>query len=314
MTTPVPPDLAATLAERVVVLDGGLSTQLERQGKDVSTALWSAALLQDDPEAIAAAHRAYFEAGAEIATTASYQASLEGFAAAGLGAVRARELITDSVRIAVRARDDAGLGGRAWVAASVGPYGAVLAGGQEYTGDYPEPRDTVAGLRAFHRPRLELLAAAGADVLACETIPRLAEVEALLLELETLRIPAWISLTTVLDVRGRPRTRLGEDATEAFTMAGQSPHVVAVGVNCTSPDGLTAVVGAAASHSAKPVVVYPNSGEVWDGGSRRWRGRPGLAEADVAAWAGAGARLVGGCCRTLPEHIGTLRRAVGPAR
>src|SRR4051794_1496207 len=163
------PALGDALAVGPVILDGGLATELEARGHDVSSALWSARLLRDDPAAVVAAHAAFAAAGAQVATTASYQATVEGFATAGGDAGEARRLIASSVRLARE-----GQGGAGWVAGSVGPYGAMLADGSEYTGDYVAHL-TVARLRAFHRPRMEVLAEAGADVLACETVPAAAE-------------------------------------------------------------------------------------------------------------------------------------------
>ncbi len=298
--------LASALAAGPVVLDGGLSTDLERAGADVRGPLWSARLLHDDPDAVVAAHATFFAAGARVATTASYQASEQGYEAAGLGS--AAPLLRRSVALAIRARTEAGLDDAAWVAASVGPYGAVLADGSEYTGAYAGELG-IAALRAFHRPRLEVLAEAGADVLACETLPAAAEAEALLLELDLLGVPSWLSLTTVLDDEGVPRTRCGEPAADVFAMAASVPSVVAVGVNCTTPGGVLPAVRAAAA-TGLPVVVYPNSGELWDAGARRWTGPPALDAQDVAAWVAAGARLVGGCCRVGPEQIAAVAEAL----
>jgi homocysteine S-methyltransferase len=302
----VPQSLSAALAAGPVVLDGGLSTELERAGADVSSALWSARLLADDPGAVLAAHLAFFRAGARVATTASYQASDAGYRTAGLGP--AAPLLRRSIELAARARTEAGLDGSTWVAASVGPYGAVLADGSEYTGGYADELG-VHGLRAFHRPRLKVLADAGADVLACETVPAAAEAEALLAELDRLGVPAWLSLTTTVDADGTVRTRRGEPAAEVFAMAADVPCVVAVGVNCTAPEGVLAAVEVAAT-SGLPVVAYPNSGERWDAQARRWTGSPQLAETDVTAWLDAGARLVGGCCRVGPEQVQALAALV----
>ena len=299
--------LADALLAGPVVLDGGLSTELERAGHDVSSALWSARLLRDDPDAVLAVHGAFFAAGAQVATTASYQASFPGFTAAGIGAAEARRLLQRSVALAAQARDRAGGG---WVAASVGPYGAVLADGSEYTGAYAGALG-VAGLRAFHRPRLEVLAAAGPDVLACETLPAAAEVEALLGALDGLGVPAWISLTTVLGPSGEVLTRLGEPAEEVFALLRGVDGVLAVGVNCTAPAGVAAAVEVAARASGKPVVAYPDSGEVWDAAARRWTGSPDPATADALAWAAAGARLVAGCCRVGPAQVAQIAAALG---
>jgi homocysteine S-methyltransferase len=290
------PSLAAALAAAPVVLDGGLSTELEARGHDVSSALWSARLLRDEPAAIVAAHAAFAAAGAQVATTASYQATVEGFGAVGVGAGDARRLIASSVALAREGQGDAG-----WVAGSVGPYGAMLADGSEYTGTYVDDVD-VAQLRAFHRPRMEILAEAGADVLSCETVPAAAEAEALIAEAAALGVPIWLSLTTMVDADGVVRTRRGEIAADVFAMTKGVDAVIAVGVNCTDPAGVGAAIEAAAG-AGKPVVVYPNSGEGWDAVDRRWTGSPGIAPDDVPDWIAAGARLVGGCCRVRPEHI-----------
>jgi homocysteine S-methyltransferase len=290
--------LVDALATGTVILDGGLSTELEARGHDVSSALWSARLLRDDPAAIVAAHAAFAAAGAEVATTASYQATVEGFGAAGVDAAEARRLIASSVALA---REGQGVG---WVAGSVGPYGAMLADGSEYTGAYVEAV-SVADLRAFHQPRMELLAEAGADVLACETVPAAAEAEALIAEADSLGVPVWLSLTTVVDGDGVVRTRRGERADEVFAMAAGVDAVVAVGVNCTAPAAIGLSI-AAAGAAGKPVVVYPNSGEGWDAVNRSWTGTPGVATDDVPGWIDAGVRLVGGCCRVRPEHIAAI--------
>ncbi|MCF6744676.1 homocysteine S-methyltransferase [Blastococcus sp. KM273128] len=296
------PDLAAALAAGPVLLDGGLSTELEARGHDVSSALWSARLLRDDPAAVVAAHAAFAAAGAQVATTASYQATVEGFAAAGVDAAEARRLIASSVALAREGQ------GEGWVAGSVGPYGAMLADGSEYTGAYVDAVG-VAALRAFHRPRMELLAEAGADVLACETVPAAAEAKALLLEAQALGVPAWLSLTTVVGDDGVVRTRRGEPAAEVFAMAADVEAVVAVGVNCTAPSAVGPAVSQAA-RSGKPVVVYPNSGEAWDAVARAWTGSPGIAPDAVPGWFADGARLLGGCCRVRPQHLADLARAL----
>ncbi len=310
-----PTAFADALAQGVVALDGGLSTELEAAGHDVSTSLWSARLVEQDPVAVVAAHTRFFAAGARVATTASYQVSAQGFAAAGLGADAAERSLRRSVALAQDARDRTGLAGTAWVAGSVGPYGAVLADGSEYHGAYAG-RDglDLDALRRFHRPRLHTLADAGADVLACETLPAAIEVEALLLELAELDVPAWVSLTPEVDAAGTVRTRRGEPAEEVFAMVRDAPSVVAAGVNCLSPGDVTAAA-AAAGGSGRPVVVYPNSGERWDAQERSWSGDPRLSASDVQQWVEGGARLVGGCCRVGPELLADLvkRLPAGPA-
>jgi len=294
--------LADALAAGTVILDGGLSTELEQRGHDVGSALWSARLLRDDPAAIVAAHAAFAAAGAKVATTASYQATTRGFATAGVDAGAARRLIASSVALAREGQGDG------WVAGSVGPYGAMLADGSEYTGAYVDDLSQ-AELRAFHRPRMEVLAEAGADVLACETVPAAAEAEALIAEADALGVPIWLSLTTVIDREGVVRTRRGERAAGVYALAAGVGAVIAVGVNCTAPDAVRPSLAAAAA-SGKPLAAYPNSGEGWDAAARHWTGSPGISIADVPTWVEDGARLIGGCCRVRPDDIAAIVRAV----
>ena len=283
-----------------MLLDGGLATELEARGHDLSDPLWSARLLADAPQEIVAVHDAYFRAGAMIATTASYQASFEGFAARGIDRREAAGLLRRSVELARTARDEAGADG-ALVAASIGPYGAALADGSEYRGRYGL---SVAALKRWHRPRLETLAAAGPDVLACETVPDIDEAQALVELVRSVGKPAWLSYTIDGD-----RTRAGQPLADAFAVAAGVDEIVAIGVNCCAPDDVLPAI-AAATAVGKPVIVYPNSGERWDALQRSWIG-PSRFSTDLGAqWIAAGARIVGGCCRIGPADIAALAAVV----
>ncbi len=296
------------------ILDGALGTELARAGHDISGALWSARLLVDQPQAITDVHRAYFDAGADVVTTASYQASFAGFAAHGLNAADTRTLLVRSVALAREAerahhtaRAAAGLGTRVTqVAASVGPYGATLADGSEYTGAYGL---TENDLFDFHRARLAVLWSAGPDLLACETIPSRVEAEAIVRALRTVPgARAWVSL----QCRDGAHTAAGDPIADVARRLDAEPQVVAIGVNCVPPERVLPLVRAIRSVTAKPVVAYPNSGEVWDAVGRRWVGAPDghtLASA-AAGWASAGADWIGGCCRSTPADIAALARAL----
>lgn len=286
-----------------VILDGGLSNALEDRGHDLGDAMWTARLLRDDPAEIAAVHRTYFEAGARVATTASYQASLPGWAAAGVSAKEATSLITRSVTIAKDARDAMARDGVArWVAASVGPYGATLADGSEYRGRYGL---SPAALRDFHAPRMELLVAADPDFLAVETIPDVEEAEVVVSLLHELAAPAWLSFTVAAG-----RTRAGQLLAEAFSLAAAATTVFAVGVNCCAPGEALPAIGEATQAGARSIVVYPNSGEDWSPTAHAWQGQGRFDTALAPAWVAAGARYVGGCCRVGPSTIAALAEAV----
>lgn len=291
----------------VTILDGGMSTALEQQGIEVGGALWTARLLADEPERIARAHRDFFEAGAQVATTATYQASERGFVAAGLDALEARALIARGVTIAREARDECNAARPGLlVAASVGPYGAVLGDGSEYRGRY----GVAAGqLRDFHGPRLEALAAAGPDLFAVETIPDLDEAIVVAALLDDLGVPAWFSYS----VRG-DETCAGQPLTEAYAALAGSRMVIAAGVNCSDENDVLGAVETAVRETGRPAVAYPNHGGVWDSATKTWsRARP-LDLDLVDAWIAAGARYVGGCCGFGAADISALARRVAGDR
>ncbi len=282
--------------DTVLISDGGLATELEARGHDLSDDLWSARLLVDAPQEIVAVHSAFYRAGASFATTASYQASFDGFAERGIGRTDATRLLRRSVELARAARDE--VGGQCWVAASVGPYGAALANGEECIGRYGL---TVAQLADWHRPRFEILAGAGADVLAIETLPDIDEAEALVGLIAEYDVPAWLSYT----IDGTA-TRAGQPLADAFAVTADVPEIVAVGVNCCAPADVLAAVDVARDVTGKPVIVYPNSGEAWDADHRTWFGTSGWSAELAPRWVDAGARVIGGCCRVRPDDIAEL--------
>jgi homocysteine S-methyltransferase len=271
--------------DRTLLLDGGLSNQLEAQGCDLGDRLWTARVLRDQPEAIVEAHLAYLGAGASVIITASYQADTPA-------------LLKRSVELAREAVSRAGAARPLWVAASVGPYGAMLADGSEYRGRYGLTRQQ---LRDFHRPRLEALAAASPDVLALETVPDVLEAEALLEIAGDLGLPAWLTYSAAAGI-----TRAGQPLAEAFALTRDLDFVVGTGVNCCAPEDALEAVRIAAAVTGKPVVVYPNSGEAWDAEARAFRGKKAFSSEDALAWQAAGARLIGGCCRVGPDVIRQL--------
>ncbi|MEW1722911.1 homocysteine S-methyltransferase [Streptomyces sp. NPDC093109] len=283
------------LAAGPLVLDGGMSNELEAQGHDLSGTLWSARLLRDAPEAIAAVHRAYYAAGAQVAITAGYQATYEGFARLGITRAETTALLRRSVSLAREAA-----AGTGWVAASVGPYGAMLADGSEYRGNYGL---TTAELIRFHRPRLEALAEAAPDVFAVETIPDLREAEAVLTALDGLGIPAWLSYS----IRGTT-TSAGQPLAEAFALARSCDAVVATGVNCAPAADIAPALGLV---TGLPGVAYPNGGGVWEPTARRWLGAEDESADLAPSWLAAGAVLLGGCCRVGPAEIAKLAARVG---
>lgn len=288
----------------VVILDGGLATELERLGADLNDPLWSAKVLAEAPHLIERVHYDYFRAGADVATTATYQATFEGFARRGIGKKAAADLMSTSVGLARDARDrfmnEVADGRRPpLIAASIGCYGAWLADGSEYCGDYGL---TAAKLTAFHRPRMEVLVGSDPDILACETIPCQVEAEALVRLLEDFPgYDAWMSFSC----HDTGRVRHGEPLADCVAVAAQSDRVVAVGVNCTAPSFVPELLAIAKMATDKPLVIYPNSGDTWDAKKKIWIGDPDDVDFSDRAreWYDAGARLIGGCCRTNPATI-----------
>jgi homocysteine S-methyltransferase len=281
-----------------VVLDGGFSTALETRGHDLSGLLWSARLLRDAPEEVVAAHRTFVDAGAEVVISASYQASHAGYARAGLTAEQCDADLEASVRLAREGAD-----GRARVAASVGPYGAHLADGSEYTG-YPHVGRTE--LRDFHARRLERLVAAAPDLVAVETIPELLEAEVVvdLLRQIAPEMPYWVSFSAT----GGGLLTGGAPFAEAVEVVGEP--AVAVGVNCTAPEHIDELLGSA--RATVPFVVYPNAGAVYEAETKTWTdgGTAEFSPSTVRRWQGLGAGYIGGCCGIGADGIRGIADAV----
>jgi homocysteine S-methyltransferase len=297
----------------VVILDGGLATEFEARGCDLNDPLWSAKVLLDDPELVKAVHLDYLRAGADCIASASYQASFPGLERRGLDHRQGAELMRQSVRLAVEARDEFwGDGGdhpgrlRPLVAASVGPYGAYLADGSEYTGDYGVDRPV---LSTFHLERWHVLAESGADIMVCETIPSALEAQ-ILLELLRLTpdIYAWFSFSC----RDEERISDGTPLVEVVSVLEGESRVAAVGVNCTAPSHIPDLIRCLLEVTRKPIVVYPNSGETYDAEGKCWLGETDPVDfgSASAGWIEAGATIIGGCCRTGPDHIRAIRNHV----
>lgn len=295
---------------KVMIIDGALATELEKHGCDLKDSLWSAKVLMENPEIIQQVHTDYFQSGADCALTASYQATIEGFMDKGLSRNEAKDLIKKSVEIAIDARD------KFWadsvhqtnrpkpiIAASVGPYGAFLADGSEYRGDY---QVTEEQLYNFHKERIEILIEAGADILACETIPCLLEAKAITRVLKEFPDAyAWISFSA----KDEFHISDGEKIANCAKWLDKEEQIAAIGINCTAPHFVESLIKQINNHTTKPIIVYPNSGAEYDATTKTWNPSTEISTSFnnyTKQWYNTGATIIGGCCRTTPSDIQTL--------
>lgn len=281
----------------MVVLDGGLSTQLEHLGADFSGDLWTGRALLDNPDIVRQAHQDFVDAGAQIITSASYQLSRQGFVEAGLSIADADRALIASVTLAREATANTAVR----VAASVGPYGATLHDGSEYRGNYGIDQ---AVLEDFHRERIAVLASAAPDVFAVETIPEITEARALVAVLRDYpEIPAWISFSCADDAH----IASGETIEDAVAAVAGLPGLIAVGINCVPPESVSALVTRIAAVTDIPIIGYPNRGGVWDAATNTWVGQTPLS---LAQWMvelkDLGVAFIGGCCGHGADAIAEL--------
>lgn len=293
-----------------LLLDGGLASQLEAKGYDLNHPLWSAHILKEDPEAIYQVHLDFLRSGADIITSSSYQASFPGFAKIGIEREEATILIKKSVELAIAAREDflreAESKNEVWVAASVGPYGAYLADGSEYRGNY---QISSKELRDFHKERMEILLETEADFFACETIPSLKEAIILAELVEKYAKQSWISFSC----KDGLHTNEGQKLSTCLEVLKNYSNVFAVGINCTSPQYIPSLIEEIkASETAKRIILYPNSGESYHPENKSWSGNKPQDEFCIwtRRWLDAGADILGGCCRILPAHIQALKKLI----
>jgi len=299
--------------QKVLIIDGAFGTELERKGYDINDSLWSAKFLMEKPEAIGEVHKDYLEAGSDCVTTASYQATYEGFMKRGMSEAEAKALIQSSVKIAQKVRDDF------WkdpknhtkrqkplVAASVGPYGAYLADGSEFTGNYGL---SVEELMNFHRKRLATLIEAKPDLLACETIPCLMEVRALCALLKAYPdMSAWVSFSA----KDGTHINSGESVRKCAEFLETQKQIIAIGINCTAPEYIESLIDEIKAVYSKPIIVYPNGGSTYNALTKTWDGISKSTSYGKMAygWFQKGAQIMGGCCQTTPEDIAQIAKWV----
>jgi homocysteine S-methyltransferase len=305
-------------AAEPLIADGALATELETRGCNLDDPLWSARVLLEQPHLIREVHRDYFQAGAQVATTASYQATPQGFARRGISEPEALELVALSVRLAEQARGEYLANhpeaGPLLIAGSVGPYGAYLADGSEYRGDYSLTRQEFMD---FHRPRIAALVEAGVDFLACETLPSFAEAEALLALTSEYDVESWFSFS----LRDGGHISDGTPLTAVGGLLNAEGSVAAVGVNCVPLHLVTPALEVLQHATDKPLVAYPNSGEAYDPVTKTWGSATTPDRADQkessfqdlaqegGTWMNLNAKIIGGCCRTTPADIIGLRNS-----
>ena len=285
----------------VHVIDGGLSTELERLGAKIQGELWTGRALLEDPALVAEAHRAFALAGAEVVISSSYQLSRQGFEEIGLTAADADEALRQSIRVA----KDAVSGTNAKVAASIGPYGAVLHDGSEYRGDY---KVSQAELEKFHAERLAVLLEESPDFLAIETIPNVVEAKALAQVLKNVDVPKWFSFTA----GSSELLWSGEKVEDAVREIADLPNLVAVGFNCVAPELVAGLAERIKPLIKAEIIAYPNRGGTWDSAAGVWLGNaPRELVSWLDEWTAAGVTWVGGCCSTDSRDIASVKDALG---
>ena len=289
-----------------MLLDGGLSNELEKQGCNLNQKLWSAKMLETTPEAIIKVHLSYLNAGAQCIITSSYQASIPGFMSIGYDRASAETYILKSIQLAEAAINRFMTSGvnrsKPFIAASIGPYGAFLADGSEYHGNYGISDEK---LRAFHLSRIRILDCSNADFFACETIPSFQEAKVLAEILKETEKSAWISFSC----RDEHHLNDGTNIEECAAFLAKHPNIFAIGVNCTAPKYISGLIKSLKERSGKKkIVVYPNSGEAYNAESKTWVGLadPNLFAAMAKEWLELGSDILGGCCRIGPEHIKSI--------
>ena len=275
-------------------IDGGLSTALENNGNKLTTSLWTGELIRTAPSEISKAHLDFINAGSQVIITSSYQLSHLGCGNRGWNQAETDDALRASTQLAKDAVNKSGKDVK--VAASVGPYGAALADGSEYKGNYGVSKSV---LKDFHARRLEVLIATSPDLLALETMPDTFEVEVLLELLSECPIPFWVSYSC----KAGNQTNAGQSFAEAVSLA---EGAMAVGINCTAPELITDLLSSAKSD--RPFVVYPNSGRSWDAVKKEWIGSKGAGfDLDlINQWKAAGAQYIGGCCGIGADEIATI--------
>jgi homocysteine S-methyltransferase len=293
-----------------LIIDGGLSNVLEDFGCDLNNELWVANILTTNPEAIIKTHLAYLEAGAQIISTSSYQATIPGFMKLGFTESESEMLIIKSVELASTALqrfiEEKKNSKTPLIAGSIGPFGAFLADGSEYSGNY---NITDKELKVFHERRIRLLDESGCDILALETIPSFQELKIISEILKTTNKQAWVSFSC----KDENHINDGTTIKKCAIFLKSHPNVFAIGVNCTLPKYISGlIINLKQVLGDKKIIIYPNSGESYNAKSKTWFGisDPELFSEMADEWLDLGADIIGGCCRIGTLHIKHLKEQI----
>ncbi|WP_448904751.1 homocysteine S-methyltransferase [Gemella sp.] len=293
--------------QKYVVIDGALSTALEKKGMDLNHKLWTAKVLVEHPEKIKEVHKEYYEAGANIAITSTYQASILGFKDLGYSEEKAEEFIRKSVELAKESREEAVSDKDMWIAGSVGPYGAYLADGSEYRGDYAVDNQF---LEEFHEKRIDILIKEGVDLLAIETIPNLEEIKVLLNILSNYpETVAWVTCS----LKDSEHISDGSRLEDVQVLLEGNNQVVGYGINCVKPEFVAESIGLLSKNRSKKIIAYPNGGAIYDPSTKEWSNSDSsehIFSTDCLDWYEKGCSMIGGCCCTTKDDIEILSKTL----
>jgi len=293
-----------------IILDGGFATELEKKGFDLKDRLWSAKIIAEAPLAVKEVHLSYLNAGADCIISSSYQATVPGFVSAGYSRKEAVELIGRSVKIAIESikafndlEPDTVKRPRPFLAASAGCYGAFLADGSEYRGDY---HLELEGYKNFHKERVDILAEAGAGIIAFETFPSMEEAAAVAELMDEYNdLEYWIVFT----VRDFETTSHGDSFKDCIKMLQGKKNLIAAGINCSPPELISPILDSLDPELKRNFAVYPNSGEHYHTDCSCWDDDPSASDyySYAGEWHKKGAVIIGGCCRTGPSDISKIK-------
>ena len=295
---------------KIHILDGGLASDLFINGgfdksKLNNDPLWSARVVLENPSSIKECHKRFLNAGSNVISTSTYQASVEGYMKhCGLSKEKAEEVIGSSVDLAKAAIAECKLDYDVIIAGAISPYGAILHDMSEYSGSYIDST-SYKTLKEFHKTNVQILASKGVKLFAFETMPALLEAQALVELLHDYpHCKAWLSFTTL----NGTHTSYGESFTKVFQTFQDDPQVIAIGTNCCDPKFtklvLDAAVGQLGDHQS--CIAYPNNRRNSESTADecQWAN-------DLCQWVATGVLgWVGGCCEVTPRHIKLVKEVV----
>ena len=288
------------MSKKIKLLDGSMSFPMEQLGYNLKNKLWTGKALINNPDLIKDIHKGYIDAGADFISTSTYQISFDRLKNMGYQSEEIKKIFQKSVDIVKDAIEESKLKKEIKIVGSFGPYASYDPEASEYIGEYDS---TDIEIKKFHLNNIRIIEETDLDIILYETIPCLREIKILSEALSHSTKEIWISITCNEEMEFRD----GSSFKDACEIISKIEKITTMGINCFSPLLVKKAIDLLKKYSNKKILIYPNSGEIYNPKERFWTGNNEFNNSMIKNWLSLYPDIIGGCCRIGYDDIKKMR-------